>query len=236
MCTVIYIPSESGAYMCSVRDENPMRERAHFPKKITEKQAAFWAPIDPKGGGTWWTMNETGDLTILLNGAFHNHLPNTRSYRKSRGLIVIELSQEANFKNAWENLDLNDIEPFTLVHKSTDKLIECRWNGTNKFWKEVAIDQPHIWSSATLYPLEVRRKRELLFYEFLKTPVSKALEIEPFLFKYAEPVNGFIMHRLETLRSLSVSIMDIRKSSAEIYYHDLLSEKHQSNTISLKKV
>nr|WP_294858463.1 NRDE family protein [uncultured Fluviicola sp.] len=235
MCTVIYIPTEKGAYLCSVRDENPLRERAGFPVEITTEKYRFWAPIDPLAGGTWWTVNQMGHTIILLNGAFTNHLPNTRLYQKSRGLIVKELSQETNLQEAWDQIDLRDIEPFTLILKYEKELIECRWNGQSKFWKKMDPEQAHIWASATLYPLEVRRQRELLFYDFISKPVSKISDIEDFLFRHSEPKNGFIMHRFEQLRSLSVSLFDFddAKSTLEIYYHDLLAQKKSNQIIQL---
>lgn len=221
--------------MCSVRDENPLRERALLPAKIQGKKMPFWAPVDPKGGGTWWTVNSVGNILILLNGAFVNHLPNTRMYRKSRGLIVKELGQEIQLEAAWKQIDLEAIEPFTLVAKQSDRLTEYRWNGHTKFSKELNLDQACIWSSTTLYPLEIRRQRELLFQDFVSAPPSKALEIETFLFENSEPDNGFIMQRFETLRSLSVSIFDFNsdETELEIYYHDLLAEKKQSFLLEL---
>jgi hypothetical protein len=235
MCTVIYIPTEKGAYMCSVRDENPFREHAIFPAELRGEKYHFWAPIDPKAGGTWWMMNQLGNMVILLNGAFTNHLPNTRSYRKSRGLIVRELSQETNLEEAWNQLDLTDIEPFTLILKYENELVECRWNGQNKFWKKMDHEQAHIWSSATLYSLEVRRQRELLFFDFISKPVSKISDLEDFLFQYTEPENGFIMHRFEQLRSLSVSLFDFNQqaSTVAIDYHVLVTQKKNHQTIQL---
>lgn len=230
MCTVIYIPNGTETYLCSVRDENPFRERAHFPAKIQGRKTSFWAPIDPEAGGTWWTINSFGQTLILLNGAFTNHLPNTKVYRKSRGLIVKELSQETDLEKAWNQLDLEEVEPFTLIIKQEKKLITSRWNGQVKFWNEMDPDQAHIWSSATLYPFEIRRQRELLFFDFLSAPISKAQEIETFLFENSEPENGFIMHRHEQLRSLSISLFDFNATSTEVTlrYHDLLEEKAQS--------
>ncbi|WP_341900992.1 NRDE family protein [Fluviicola taffensis] len=238
MCTVIYIPTEKGAYLCSVRDENPFRERALFPEEMSGEKYRFWAPIDPKAGGTWWTINQLGNMLILLNGAFNNHLPNTRLYRKSRGLIIKELSQETNLHEAWTQINLKDIEPFTLILKSQNELVECRWNGQSKFWKKIDQEQAHIWSSATLYPLEVRRKRELLFYDFISKPVSKTQDIEDFLFQHSEPSNGFIMHRFEEMRSLSISTIafDEIASNVEISYHDLLDGKKNIQTIQLTTI
>ncbi|MGL1516781.1 NRDE family protein, partial [Vibrio parahaemolyticus] len=47
-------------------------------------------PKDPDGGGTWIALKENGDVAILLNGAFENHIP-AYPYRRSRGLIFLDI-------------------------------------------------------------------------------------------------------------------------------------------------
>lgn len=220
--------------MSSVRDENPNRPRAKQPALQKSHNIQFWAPIDPEAGGTWWAVNEYGHTLILLNGAFTNHLPNTRSYRKSRGLIVKELAENADLITEWELLDLTDIEPFTLVIKQFDTLFECRWDGIMKFTKEINSKKEHIWSSATLYTQMVQQNRKQLFSDFLKSAPSETSEIIDFLNKYQEKDNGFIMRRFENLRSLSISTFHFHRSSVDIYYKDLISEETSNHTVQLR--
>lgn len=220
--------------MSSVRDENPNRARAKHPAIQKSDHIPFWAPIDPEAGGTWWAVNEFGHTLILLNGAFTNHLPNKRTYRKSRGLIVKELAEKVDLITEWEILNLSDIEPFTLIIKQFDNLYECRWDGNVKFTKEIDSNKEHIWSSATLYTQMVQQNRKHVFSEFLKSNPAKIADIVEFLFQYQENENGFIMHRSENLRSLSVSAFHFHYSSVDLYYHDLISEETSTETVQLR--
>ena len=66
-----------------------------------------------------------------------------------------------------EKLDLETIEPFTLILLEQSKLVELRWDGNKKFKTELHSNKNYIWSSATLYSKEVVKERERLFAEFL---------------------------------------------------------------------
>lgn len=51
---------------------------------------------------------------VLLNGAKEKHLVKP-FYRKSRGLIVLEIASENDSLECWKKIDLTEIEPFTMV-------------------------------------------------------------------------------------------------------------------------
>ena len=57
----------------------------------------------------------------MLNGAFTKHERNL-PYRKSRGLIVLEIFEYKSFSDFVTDVDLHNIEPFTLVLAEKDKL------------------------------------------------------------------------------------------------------------------
>ena len=70
-------------------------------------------------------------MLVLLNGAEEKHI-DTGNYAKSRGLIVIEIIGSTSPFNAWQTIDLDRIEPFTLVLFENFKLYQLRWNGEEK--------------------------------------------------------------------------------------------------------
>lgn len=217
--------------MCSVRDENPNRSHAKLPALQKSEMHDFWAPIDGAAGGTWWAVNELGHIVILLNGAFKNHLPNNRSFRKSRGLIVKELAEQTDLLEHWELLDLIDIEPFTLVIKQNDELYDCRWDGNKKHRKQMEMPGAYIWSSAPLYAPEIQLQRELLFNRFVENNPASAEDLLEFLYSYTDKENGFIMDRFEFLRSLSISVFLFTGSQIEISYKDLVTNEMSLQTI-----
>ena len=86
MCTVTYIPLKNRVLFSSSRDEDPARKTAALPDFYKGKNNTSLYPADGAAGGTWVGLNGNGDLLIILNGAFVNHIKQPQ-YRLSRGLI-----------------------------------------------------------------------------------------------------------------------------------------------------
>jgi len=67
----------------------------------------------------------------LLNGAFKKHIAQP-PYRKSRGLVLLEIVEADEPQSFFKQLDLFDIEPFTVVLHQPGLLHEFRWDGKDK--------------------------------------------------------------------------------------------------------
>ena len=131
MCTVVFIPGKDNYFFASLRDENPARLRAIAPSFIAAPNGNYIAPTDPSGGGTWLGANEFGNVIILLNGGFKNHNRKT-AYSKSRGIIVKELLADSMPVIEWNLMNLENVEPFTLIVWADDKLFQLVWDGEEK--------------------------------------------------------------------------------------------------------
>jgi uncharacterized protein with NRDE domain len=232
MCTVSFVNANGKIIITSNRDEKILRPNAIEPRNyhINNKKIIF--PKDQKAGGTWYAIDEHSNVMVLLNGAEEKHIIKD-SYRKSRGLIVLDIISSESPIAAWKSIDLNDIEPFTLVLFENQKLYQLRWNEIEKETKELDINESHIWSSSTLYPSEIRAKRAKWFFNFLDTkPVVN--EDEMFNFhRYTEGDNaehGLVINRNDVLKTLSITQTVIEKNKVEIHYVDLIAEKEFSNT------
>ena len=169
MCTVTFLPlSESDFVLTSSRDVGFKRERAEFPSTVVNNNVELYFPRDGKAGGTWIGTSRGNRLICLLNGGFKNH-KRKEHYRKSRGLIVLDLLIAEDFEKCCMEIDLDNIEPFTLVvvlWKNSRQLFEFVWDGSkrhlNEFqWKE------SIWSSSTLYNSNMRTMRKDWFKDWL---------------------------------------------------------------------
>ncbi|MEK8180404.1 NRDE family protein [Flavobacterium buctense] len=231
MCTVSFVNANGKIIITSNRDEKIIRPNAIEPKTyhINNKKVIF--PKDNKAGGTWYAIDEHSNVLVLLNGAEEKHALKD-SYRKSRGLIVLDLiSSESPFQ-AWQTIDLNDIEPFTLVLFENQKLYQLRWNELAKSSFELDTNQSHIWSSSTLYSKEIREKRANWFSTFLDTQ-PEVNEEELFNFhRYTEEENnehGLVINRNDILKTLSITQTVIEKNKVAIHYNDLIAEKDFSN-------
>lgn len=114
MCTVVFIPKGDKFYFASLRDESPLRPKAVVPDIYRGEDTVILSPIDALAGGTWLGVTSLGSVIILLNGGFEKH-ERKANYRKSRGLIVSELLASNLPVVNWNSMDMNGVEPFTLV-------------------------------------------------------------------------------------------------------------------------
>ena len=232
MCTVSFVNANGKIIITSNRDEQTIRPSAIEPKNylINNKKIVF--PKDKKAGGTWFAINENATVLVLLNGAEERHVFKD-GWRKSRGLIVLELISSESVIAEWNAIDLDNIEPFTLVVFENQKLYQLCWNEVEKSTLELNTNQSYIWSSSTLYPKEIREKRANWFSTFLDTKPSVSEE-EMFNFhRYTEErntENGLIINRSNFLKTLSITQAVIEKNKVEIHYNDLIAERDFSNT------
>jgi len=179
MCTVSFVSSNGKTIITSNRDEKVIRPSAIEPKNylINNKNIIF--PKDAKAGGTWFAVDESGTILVLLNGANEKHIVKS-SYRKSRGLIVLDIISNLSPKDFWHEINLDNIEPFTLVLFQDNELFQLRWNGIINECTTLDAKKNHIWSSVTLYSKEIREIVELLPH----APNSVVIYIKEQLSKY----------------------------------------------------
>lgn len=223
MCTVTYVPLRDSILLTSNRDEQIVRGAAAMPEKYRQKSGEILMPKDGQAGGTWIAMHHNGNAMVLLNGAFKKHIPNP-PYRKSRGLIFLDIfdghSPIANF-NA---IDLTDIEPFTVVIWERGELAEARWDGLGKYVTPLSVSEPRIWSSVTLYNDDVTAKRRSLFDRWLKETSYKTAEEIRLFHEFAHDDEIAVrMGGNGMLQTISITGIEITNSKAVMHYKDMLA-------------
>jgi uncharacterized protein with NRDE domain len=223
MCTVSFVNSNQKIIITSNRDEKTVRA-AMEPQKYIINDTEVTFPKDSQSGGTWYAITDS-KILVLLNGASEKHIPKP-PYRRSRGLIVLDLICSENLLNYWDTIDLENIEPFTLVYFD-GQLFQLRWNGIEKEGIELDASKNHIWSSSTLYSKEIRTERERWFREFVK---DKSIISEEDLFhfhrytKKENTINGLIINRNDDLKTLSITQSVVEKNQIKLLHHDLVNE------------
>ena len=231
MCTVTFVATSTQVIITHNRDEKTIRPAAIEPRNYSINNKNILFPKDEKAGGTWFAIAENGTILVLLNGADEKHLmqPN---YRKSRGLIVLDLISSSSVISAWKTIDLSNIEPFTIVLFEDTILQQLRWNGTEKSDTILDNQKPHIWSSSTLYPTEIRNKREQWFLDFLKNN----LDINPVkmidFHKNTEnenSENGLIINRNNQMKTLSITQSVVENNKLKTKYFDLITKQEFSS-------
>ncbi|MEO7312083.1 MAG: NRDE family protein [Chitinophagaceae bacterium] len=234
MCTVTYIPSNKGYFLTSNRDEKQARPPAELPAVYLVNNTRVLFPKDPQTFGTWIALKENGDAACLLNGAFENH-PTKPPYRRSRGKIVLDIASTIQMADTFNTLDLYKIEPFTMVLVERGRLYECRWDGSQKFFLQLDEKQSHIWSSATLYDLQVRRRRKRWFDSW-RVSVPEPSESDILAFHTTtgdgDLNNDLVMNRGNQVFTVSLSSIRVEEATISMYYSELIN--HDSTHVSFE--
>jgi hypothetical protein len=227
MCTVSFVATNGKTIITSNRDEKVIRPSAIEPKNylINNKNIIF--PKDPKAGGTWFAVDESGTILVLLNGANEKHKVKP-SYRKSRGLIVLDIISSLSPKGFWQEINLDNIEPFTLVLFQDNELFQLRWDGKDKECISLDTKKNHVWSSVTLYPKEIRENRADWFHSFLDSNAILS-ETEMLHFhRHTEndnPENGLVINRNDELKTLSITQSVTEMNKVSILHYDLIANE-----------
>jgi uncharacterized protein with NRDE domain len=222
MCTVTYLPTKTGFILSSNRDESPTRAATPLVReKLGNRIVSF--PRDLKGG-SWIFSDDLNRVLVVLNGAFkkHSHLP---PYRKSRGLIAKEYFTYEDTLDFIRELDLNGIEPFTMIIKDQECLWEFRWDEEIKHVQKKNSNTPHIWSSSTLYTSEIQKLRENWFWANLPNSKTHSLSTAKFIHRsgdIGDPKQNYVMNRENIVRTVSISHVEIENARCFFYMDSLL--------------
>ncbi|MEM8846997.1 MAG: NRDE family protein [Bacteroidota bacterium] len=226
MCTVSFIANKGNYFITSNRDEHVSRPTAFEPKKELVNDMEIVFPKDPKAGGTWFAINELGHVGVLLNGAFKRH-KSTGNYRKSRGLVLLDIMSKESPESYVNEIDLKGIEPFTLVLFQQGRLMELRWDENEKHGKPLSTSQSYIWSSATLYDEDAIQHRASLFSNFMKSTERLNPEniVDFHSNNHSDFENGFIIDRETGLKTFSVTQAILKEDDTSLHHFDLLNDK-----------
>jgi hypothetical protein len=224
MCTVSFVPARGRAFITSSRDEKIDRSIAHPPAFYSMQSGTLLFPKDPEAGGSWFTVHENGNTVVLLNGGRKRHLSRP-PYLKSRGLVLLEISDSLHPVEAFKNADLRNIEPFTVIIFAQPLLMECRWDGRIKYSEELSATEPHIWSSVTLYDAKVSAIRAAGFQRWCgENPEPGPVGIIRFHqgIGGADKGDSLILLRERQISTVSITCAEITNTAASVLYHDQL--------------
>lgn len=233
MCTLTYLPLAQGFAINHTRDEVPERNSPEFPIIETTDNFTLYRPLDCVSKGSWMVISTDGSVGCLLNGAFEKH-ERTPPYKHSRGIVLLELMRAGQKETHLIEKDFSNIEPFTIVLFLNDKVVEMRWDGEKKYFKELDLAVPHIWSSATLYPDDKVRLREKWYTKWLKKKGKTPESVNEFHHKggVGNPEYDIKMSRSYGPCSVSITSLVKEKDKGTMCFEDLVRNKKKCVDIS----
>ena len=235
MCTVSYIPVGNKVLLTSNRDEHNHRGRAVLPQAfISKNQTKMIYPQDPDKGGSWIGVNNRGLAAVLLNGAFIKHVE-APHFTKSRGLVLLEHLDAADAVNYFRQSNLAPVAPFTLILYTHQQLYECRWDGIEHHVTLLNSNQPHLWSSVTLYDEPVITARNAWFQQWLSEHPSPQLDDILHFHRFAgdgDALNNLVMNRGNKVFTVSITGIEWQTHQAAMEYTDLLTDRHHRSALS----
>ncbi len=213
MCLVSYIPlGENQFCITSNRDEAPARAAYAIQTEQLGSETIYY-PADTKGG-SWIIVSDKGRSICLLNGAFDKHERNL-PYRLSRGVIMKQYFEYVTAVDFLEQINLNGIEPFTMVIADADYLFELRWDEEVKHIKTLDRTTSYVWSSCTLYDDEAIKQRSEWFHQELEKTTAHSPTTIVDIHKVGGAKDrsiGFLMNWDDRVRTISISQIKIADS------------------------
>jgi hypothetical protein len=233
---VTYLPVRRGFILTHNRDEHYSRSPQTLSREEIHKKKLIF-PKDPDSGGSWIGVSELGSVACILNGAFHNHLRKP-PYRRSRGLVLMDYFENEDILGFSQGYDFKGIEPFTMVAIESGAPYEIRWDGLDVHFLVLDENAEHFWSSATLYPKDIREQRRDFFDNWLSLKRSfTADEILHLHYKggVGNPKYDFVMNRDGKVQTVSITQIIYEKNTCEMRYHDLISGKESQDVLEIRE-
>jgi uncharacterized protein with NRDE domain len=236
MCTVSFVSANGKKIVTSNRDEHLQRETASAPEFVQLDNTKIIFPKDAKAGGTWFVASDRGVVAVLLNGAFVKHIAKP-PYRKSRGLVLLEIIALEDPVSFFNKDNLEGIEPFTVILYQPGQLYELRWDGNKTHQRLLDITGNYIWSSATLYTDEVIEQRRNLFDSFIerKESPSAASVFDFHNNNHDDEENGFIINRKTGMKTFSITQAIAEPEQIHFLHTDLLQHQNFEAAMQVDK-
>jgi hypothetical protein len=225
VCTVSYIAHNKGFTLTSNRDELASRPTLP-PAEYDINGNSLFFPKDTLGEGSWIACDKKGQVSCLLNGAFEKHkriLP----YNRSRGKILLESFSYHSIETFLNQVDLNKVEPFTLILVKNEMISELRWDGNKKHIKKLDAGKNYLWSSPTLYPADVILKKEGWFNKWI---TKYAEDTQKNILKFhstrhgIEPTKDVNSKFNSDLQTVSITQIKNTNNKGIMEYHDLMNK------------
>jgi hypothetical protein len=220
MCNVTFLKNKYSTILTSDWDGNVERGYSLPPIVATYGTKKVMFTRDEKTGGSWFAATDNGDIAVVMNNKAKDHI-NKENHLKSSSLILLEIISADSPFDVFAELNLQPIEPFSIVLYSNSKLYELIWDGDGKSINAPDTDSEHLWALAPEFGEGSLAEKEKQFKDFLiKKPKPYAAAIRTF-------------HK-ELCKAFSITQAVLMSNNIMFYHMDMLDNKFYICSLPLK--
>ena len=132
-----------------------------------------------------------------------------------------------------EQVDLHQIEPFTLLLVDQHEFCELRYDGINRHVRMLSKAQPYIWSSVTLYNDDEAKQKENRFMSWLNAAPSLSTE-QIMQFHGLHNPNGYLLDKPQ-VKTVSITSVHLQHDLLKMSYADLRFESIIHSQLSIDR-
>ncbi|MCB0699803.1 MAG: NRDE family protein [Chitinophagaceae bacterium] len=232
MGTVTYLPYKDKIFITSNRDDRPDEHKALAPAVGNYSTGKILFPKDVTTGGTWIGIHNNGNAMAMIKGAFAPHIRKDK-YKESRSTIFLKIFDSENPVKKFNEIDLQDIEPFTLILwlRQNGTLWEMRWDEYEKFVKSLPADMPNMWSSVTLFDDKMVAARKKCFDQWREA--QENITGDSIRHFHEHGGEGYARLNLSlnkgAVHTLSITSIEISEDRSVMYYNDMVTGEQTIN-------
>ena len=222
MCTVTFIPRQTGYYLAMNRDEQLSRIAGLAPARRTMAGRTVISPREP-GGGTWIAMNDSGSTVALIN--WYSANARVSGHAVSRGEVVDATSTGTSpdsVQALLAGLPLDRINPFRLIgiFPGEHGISEWTWDLKNLVQKKHRW-KTRQWASSGFDERSAQRIRNQTFRKAQRQISTGTLDWLRRLHRSHSPGEGpfsVCMHRKDAA-TVSYTEIAVQSRRMAMHYH-----------------
>ena len=175
MCIISFYKQNDKIILTHNRDEKISRTASLEVEERKWNDKTFFSPVDKAKNGTWIFYSEQY-IACILNGGREKPKGFKTKYKKSRGIILLNLMKYDSVQDYLKSESFEDIAPFTIFvfERVSKKTFLLFWDEKKLEIKDLTDNEFVFRASSTLYSLERMHDLENIFHKFNK-PSSKAI-------------------------------------------------------------
>jgi len=167
MCIISFFKQNDEVLLTHNRDESIYRSASFDVEERFWEGNIYFSPVDYEKDGTWIFHSEDY-IACILNGGKKKPVSIKSSYRRSRGLILLDLMKYNSAEEFCDTENLSAIAAFTIFvyHRKKNKIHFIFWDETKLEINDLSDKNFVFRASSTLYSSEKMRDLENIFLKF----------------------------------------------------------------------